>query len=431
MEKNMENNMEKDIEKGIKKKKAKKPKSKRKFMNKDIEEIVESNEPIDIYTKAVVLFDKMPCMTLTNSKIEMYKDLKNQFLNLGDFQDAAIYAKRCEELENETRKAVIEFEYKQNGEKLAYAKTRNDFEELKDSYHNMNGYLDSKKMEQQCTKAIKNLDKKYVFAKARWIAGILLIIVLIGLSHTNYGRYTIARGFHKVTLYENSAKMYKGLGSYKDSKDRYHESVYRQAMRELKKEKLEEASTLFYKISDYRDSSEQLLAIDNQILNATQVGETVTIGKFLWFVLDKQDGKVLLMKNAPIKNITYHDNEADVTWETSAIRNYLNDTFLHEYFCEAEISNIPMIQNTNADNEKYGTIGGNATEDQIFILSKDELKQYENVILEKGKKNFWVRTPGGLSCAATTFEKSECNDYGEIVNEQNISAYPVFWYAVQ
>ena len=48
---------------------------------------------------------------------------------------------------------------------------------------------------------------------------------------------------------------------------------------------------------------------------------------------------------------------------------------------------------STADNQQYGTYGGNDTEDYIFILSAEDV-EYLPASVSGYKKKCWLRTPG-------------------------------------
>lgn len=64
-----------------------------------------------------------------------------------------------------------------------------------------------------------------------------------------------------------------------------------------------------------------------------------------------------------------------MTWETSHIREYLNGEF-YASFDTDDRNRIVEVVNENNDNPWYGTDGGNATKDKIFLLSIDEVVRY-------------------------------------------------------
>ena len=92
-----------------------------------------------------------------------------------------------------------------------------------------------------------------------------------------------------------------------------------------------------------------------------------------WVVLDKQDGKVLLLSRYCLCGVS---GESFVTWESSEERTWLNDNFYNMSFSTAQQQNICTTTIHTPDNSNTGTPGGNDTEDKIFVLSVEEVEQY-------------------------------------------------------
>lgn len=116
---------------------------------------------------------------------------------------------------------------------------------------------------------------------------------------------------------------------------------------------------------------------------AAQVGEIVLFGRYEqdddlsngpedieWIVLDKRDGKLLLMtKSVLVKGLWVSS-----TWEESKARQILNQRFYYAAFLPDERNQILMTINYTED-----TVGADekrATEDKIFLLSKVEVERY-------------------------------------------------------
>ena len=95
-----------------------------------------------------------------------------------------------------------------------------------------------------------------------------------------------------------------------------------------------------------------------------------------WQVLDKKDGKVLLLSKYALDCKPYHEESADVTWETCTLRSWLNEDFYKTAFTSAEQKYIAETYVMNEDNPDYGTDGGNNTYDNVFLLSIDEVTTY-------------------------------------------------------
>ena len=91
----------------------------------------------------------------------------------------------------------------------------------------------------------------------------------------------------------------------------------------------------------------------------------VQFGGYDWYVLDKQDGKMLLLTEKIIGRRAYHNRVENITWETCDIRKYLNGEFYNS-FNETDRERIIEVMNNNPANPWYGTSGGNPTADKFF-----------------------------------------------------------------
>ncbi len=140
------------------------------------------------------------------------------------------------------------------------------------------------------------------------------------------------------------------------------------------------------------------------------IGDTVQFGSYEqdhdtdngeeaieWLVLDKQDGKLLLLSKAGLKVKTYNDEYAEVTWETCTLRGWLNDTFYNTAFGTAEQERIVTAKVKTEDNPESGTEGGNDTEDKIFLLSAEEVLGYFNAndLARRAKVTAYAQAYGG------------------------------------
>ena len=147
-----------------------------------------------------------------------------------------------------------------------------------------------------------------------------------------------------------------------------------------------------------------------------------------WRILKKyDDGTALVLSDKVLDEKLYHNakhnlNDDNVdhscTWETSTIREWLNNTFLNEAFTEEEQKLIVKEKLVNSNNVEYGTEGGNDTEDFVFLLSLDDItneeygfdedyycKDESRVTTKTGYAywagdDWWLRSPGSNSSEA-------------------------------
>lgn len=101
----------------------------------------------------------------------------------------------------------------------------------------------------------------------------------------------------------------------------------------------------------------------------------IRFGRYDWYVLNKQENKILILTEKIIEKRIYHSNECEITWETSDMRKYLNGEFYNS-FNVSDRSRIIESTNKTPDNPWYGVSGGNPATDKIFLLSIDEVLMY-------------------------------------------------------
>lgn len=139
-----------------------------------------------------------------------------------------------------------------------------------------------------------------------------------------------------------------------------------------------------------------------------------------WIVLDVQGDKALLMSRYALDCQPYHSEKVDTTWAESALRGWLNDTFLTSAFEGTERQAIltTTVSNDAAQGHaEWETVGGEGTQDSIFLLSYTEMSaffaeqntrkvagtEYARSLGAKflgltsfgiGETDWWLRSPG-------------------------------------
>ena len=93
----------------------------------------------------------------------------------------------------------------------------------------------------------------------------------------------------------------------------------------------------------------------------------------VWRVLEVSDGTALLLANRCLDAVPYHTDYADVFWEDSGLRSWLNHSFLQSAFTEQERRGIVASTVSNTNNHYFGTACGSGTRDQVFLLSEEEV----------------------------------------------------------
>ena len=166
-----------------------------------------------------------------------------------------------------------------------------------------------------------------------------------------------------------------------------------------------------------------------------KIGETIEFGNYPqeedgtekpieWIVMKNEGNQVLLLSKYVLDAKPYDEWEA-VTWQTSDIRQWLNNEFYTTAFNKSEKAKIQTSLIKNEDNSEHGTSGGNDTEDKVFLLSEKEAETlFSNdderiakatgyaeksgvYVNEKKESVWWLRSPGYSSSRA-----AEVSEYG-------------------
>lgn len=109
---------------------------------------------------------------------------------------------------------------------------------------------------------------------------------------------------------------------------------------------------------------------------------TVNFGNMTWDVLAVNNGNALLITHDVIAFKMFSGNYSgrgsmNTGWEGSALRGWLNSTFVGSIPADQQALIVPTSIST-APNSRFGTPGANggAVTDRVFILSADEAAQY-------------------------------------------------------
>jgi len=177
-----------------------------------------------------------------------------------------------------------------------------------------------------------------------------------------------------------------------------------------------------------------------------------------WMILDEHDGKLLIILQLSEGNILparYNQGVLSagiqrsdaVTWETSSLRQWLNDDFYNsDGFTNEERMRIAHTLVLNNDNPWHGTPGGNDTVDKIFLLSIEETVWYfgdsgqlenrpnlrsiddEYNIDRRLGLTWWLRSPGSTNVnAAYVYRLGEIVVGGVNASQHSVQARPVMW----
>lgn len=193
-------------------------------------------------------------------------------------------------------------------------------------------------------------------------------------------------------------------------------------------------------------------------LSDAKVGATVLFGsyeqdnktgngaeKIQWYVLDRKGDEVLLFSKYLLDIKAFHSDYVEyITWEECTLRTWLNNDFYNTAFTDDEKAIIKLSKLTTNGNNFYKSVGGgNDTEDNIFVLSTNECRDYflmdtssdlgwksedDRLLAEKtkytsgratGGNGWWTRTPGAMYNVVTggdyfSMYGTECDEWEKI-----------------
>lgn len=170
-----------------------------------------------------------------------------------------------------------------------------------------------------------------------------------------------------------------------------------------------------------------------------------------WVVLDKADGKALLLSTRAIDCRPYNNQDVSCTWEGCSLRKWLNGTFFKAAFSNEEREWIVQSRVKAHKNPDFSTNPGRDTDDYIFLLSVNEVKQYlsndsdrmcsptEYAVTQGAFRNeslgtcwWWLRTPGNTSQDASSVNSDGTIDTDDgSVNSGKGCVRPAMWVQIE
>lgn len=208
----------------------------------------------------------------------------------------------------------------------------------------------------------------------------------------------------------------------------------------------------------YKDSGEKLQSIKPLLLAKAIPGGTVFFGAYEqdnntsngkedieWQVLAKENDKILVISDKALDCQPYNNEKyAKVTWETCTLRKWLNTDFLDSAFSPDEKAKIPTVTVSADKNPEYSTNPGNATQDQVFLLSIPEVNEYFSYnnaglcrLTDYAAANtsygwyWWLRSPGEYQnlAAYVNYDGSVSNS-GFEVSADFVAVRPAMWISI-
>lgn len=186
-----------------------------------------------------------------------------------------------------------------------------------------------------------------------------------------------------------------------------------------------------------------------------------------WLVLARDGDYILAISQYALDCIPYHTTDDGITWKTSYVRKWLNESFYNTAFSTDEKAQILTSQITTERNPRYTDVfPGSNTEDKIFLLSIKEIEMYLTPRQENNEENqhytnrrrearlceptpyavaqgayvrkdtngswWWLRNPGEVgNNASCILSYGDILYAGESVNSGRGTVRPAMWISVK
>lgn len=400
-----------------------------------------------IYTRA------KNAMSAANTE-SAYKEAAHLFESIDEYQDSAVLAQSCYEKAEIARKDAIlsEGKSKMSGEVIS------NYEAAIKLFKSISGWKDADEKIYACQKKIEEIkakaeaerlekerqaeiarkeaeriakrNKKIAIITTPIVCAVIAFIIVLNTVIIPNGKYNDAIALMDAGKYSEAISAFEALDGYKDSVNKIEEcnvNIYgEEVWNKVKSVNVGDV----YKFGSYEQ--------DNNKSNGQEDIE--------WLVLEKDGTKILVVSKYALDCKPYNTSYTDVTWETCTLRKWLNNDFLGSAFSANEKAMIPTVTVSADKNPDYSTNPGNATQDQVFLLSITEVNKYfssdsarqceptdfavANGAWESDSGNcwWWLRSPGyGQDNAARVSIDGGVGERGDGVDRDSSAVRPALW----
>lgn len=362
----------------------------------------------------------------SSKTVEDYKSAANAFKYLGDFRDSASMVEKC----NERIENIVSTKRENVYQKVCKNINSSYIEDIIfniRSLESLGDYKDSVELLEKCRTKYRNIeknDKKKNIIKNAVISCLAVVIIAFIASIPTIKHnmdYNKAMKLYNNKEYIEAESIFKSLGDFKDSGSMYAESKSKEI------ETLIESGEYWEAYSKTLNDSILSVDIKHEYLNniIAKCGETIQqqirdcningtvyFGKYAgellrWIVLSKDNEKALLLCEQRIFNLSYKNiGYSNLSWETSNIRNILNDTAPGSFISSAFTTNgrelIMPVSINNYDSAR----GYYTTYDNVFLLDESEANTYKDVFPDVGI-GMWLRTSYSTQNTASVYRHGE------------------------
>ena len=285
-------------------------------------------------------------------------------------------------------------------------------------------------IERKEAERIAKRNKKIAIITTPIVCAIIAFIIVLNTVIIPNGKYNNAIALMDAGKYGEALLVFEALEGYKDSANKIEEcniNIYgEEVWNKVKSVNVGDT----YRFGSYEQ--------DNNKSNGQEDIE--------WLVLAKEGTKILVISKEALDCKPYNTSYTDVTWETCTLRKWLNNDFINAAFSADERTMIPTVTVSADKNPDYSTNPGNATQDQVFLLSITEANKYfssdsarqckptdyavANGAWESDSGNcwWWLRSPGLTQLlAASVYDDGDVTEFGRSVDHDDCAVRPALW----
>ena len=423
--------------------------------------------------------EAMACMTAASDE-EAYRNAAQKFYSLGSYKDSSSRREQCmqradriivDRMQREETKRKEDIYSR--AEKCMHKGTIESYNTAIQLYESVPNFRSSAAQISECRRKIEDLEAKETARqiaaekakkKAKKIAIIaapivcVFVIVLTTVIIPNQ-KYNEAMDLIDSGDYESAYALLEEIGD----NETIVSNKYDRAVKCIESGEYQAAYILLDGL-EYKDSTEKLQSIKPLLLAKATPGDTVFLGTYeqdnntsngkediAWLVLEVKDGKALVVSKYALDCKQYNTSNTDVTWETCTLRKWLNNDFINAAFSSYEKAMIPTVTVSADKNPDYSANPGNATQDQVFLLSITEANKYfnstgarqceptdyavANGAWESDSGNFcwwWLRSPGVTQDSATyVYSGGDVIESGNAVDIGTSAVRPALWISLK
>lgn len=191
-----------------------------------------------------------------------------------------------------------------------------------------------------------------------------------------------------LDIFSNLNKEYEGLNDFiEECNNGITENNYNTALNTFKKNDYSIAMEQFKNLNGYKDSEQYIMECELMLLSAAKTRDKVSFGKYKWIVLENNTSDILLVSDTFVDKRLANEyagsgNGKYRCWSQSTLRRWLNGTFISDSFSSEESKHLMVNRISTPEYNVDGYNGWDeeeidvATEDKVYIPSKDDVEKY-------------------------------------------------------